>query len=152
MKRFEGSEVRRRVDMLMEQISPQPGDVYLHQDIAQMSDCQRDTPRYRAVVQSWRKRLIREWNVDIDVVFGHGYRVLNENERVDVGIKDFGHARKRMGKSVNRIERADVAQLDERHLKQHDHAKRLRELVDSTRTAEKQIAIINKVAALPRKC
>lgn len=147
---FEGDDVKRRVDRLMEQLKPQPGDVYLHQDIAHIAECKYPCPKYRSVIASWKRRLMKELNVDIDAVVGHGYRVLSENERVSVGIRDFGHARRSMGRSVNRIERAETGKLDDFHRRQQDHAKRLRELVDSGRKVEKQIAIVGKVVALPR--
>lgn len=152
MSIFSGDEVKRRVDLLMKEWPhPEADSVYLHQDIAHVAECKYGSARYRSVIASWKRRLMKELNIDIDSVVGHGYRVLTENERVAVGIKDFGLARRSMGRSVNRIERAETGKLDDHHRKQQDHAKRLRELVDSGRKAEKSIAIVGKVVALPRR-
>ena len=151
MKPFQGNEVKTRVDKLMEAIKPKTGDVYLHQDIAHAGDCEYPSHRYRSVITSWRKRLMRDLNVDIGAVVGIGYRVLDDNERVSFGIKNFSESVRAMGKSVNRIERADTKRLDDHHRRQQEHTKRLRDLVDSGRGAQKQIAVAGKVVALPRK-
>jgi len=76
---------------------------------------------------------------------------LNENERVSVGIKDFGASVRRMGKSAHRIQLADTIKLDDQHRKQQDHAVRLTsELVNAARKTQKQIAFSGRVVTLPR--
>jgi len=94
---------------------------------------------------------MRERNIDISAIPSHGYRILNDNDRVSVGIKDFSLSVRRMGRSVTRIERADTVKLDDHHRRQQDHAKRLRELVELGRASKKKIALSATVVALPRK-
>ena len=151
MALFQGDQVKRRVDILMTQLNPKPGDVFMHQDLAALADCEYPSHRYTAVIGGWRSRLLREMNIDIDNIVGIGYRVLDENERVDTGIRDFGRSRRRMGKSINRIQRADTDKLDDFHRRQQDHAKILQARLDDVRSAEKQIAIVGKVVPLPKK-
>src|SRR5690348_13306530 len=99
----------------MENIKPKSGDVYDHKDIAGVAGVEFPSNRYRGLISAWRKRLLRELNIDIEAVIGFGYRVLDDNERVSVGIKDFGLSVRNMGRSAQRIALADVQKLDDTH-------------------------------------
>lgn len=151
-KPFEGESIKPHVDRLMEAYEIKQGDVLMHEDIAHTAGVEYGSARYRSLIQSWRARLMREKNIDIQSKPGIGYMALYENERVAYGIKDFSHSVRRMGKSVNRIAAADTAKLDDIHRRQQDHAVRLtQELVQSGRKASKQIGLAGRVVTLPRK-
>ena len=151
MKPFEGDPIKPALDRLMDQIKPQEGEVYQHPDIAHVAGCEYPSARYNGIVQSWKKRLLRELNVDIEAVVCIGYRVLTDNERVGVGIHDFSRSVRHMGKSAERIARADAKKLDDNHRKQQDHAVRLtQELVNSGRKASRQIGVAGRIVSLPR--
>lgn len=151
MKLFEGDSIKPCVERLMEQIKPQPGDVYQHPDIAHIAECDYPSNRYASVISAWRKRLLREINIDVEVIVGIGYRVLEENERVSVGIKDFSQAVRQVGRSAERIARADTKKLDDMRRRQQDHAVRLtREIAESGRKASRQIGFAGRVVTLPR--
>lgn len=151
MKLFEGDPVKPHVDKLMEHITPKIGDVYQHADIAHVAEVEYPSSRYRSIITAWKKRLMRELNIDLDSVSGIGYRVLDDNERVAVGIKDFATSVRHMGHSVDRISRADTAKLDDMHRRQQDHAVRLtQEIVASGRKASKHIGFAGRVVSLPR--
>lgn len=150
MKPFQGDNIKTRVDKLMKEITPRIGEVCMHQDIAAIADCKYPSNTYRSVMASWRRRLMREHNIDLGTEVGIGYRVLNDNERVGAGVKNFTEATRAMGKAVNRIQRANTDLLDEHHRRQQDHAKRLGDLVEASRLEQKHIAIAARVASLPR--
>jgi hypothetical protein len=150
-KLFEGQPIKPNVDRLIEQLKPNTGDVFQHEDIAHVAGVTYPSGRYRSLIASWRSRLSRELNIDIAPVSGVGYRVLDDNERVAYGIKDYGHSVRRMGRSANRIATAVTAKLDDNHRRQQDHAVRLtQELVQSARKVSKQIGIAGRVVTLPR--
>ena len=152
MALFEGKPIKPAVNRLMEWFDKRGDkDVFLHQDIAFIAECEYPSDRYGTVVQSWRKRLMRELNVDLEAVIGHGYRMLTDNERVRVGLKDFALSVKQMDRSSERILRADAKKLDDHHRKQQDHAVRLlTELVTSGRKASRAIGFAGRVVTLPR--
>lgn len=112
MKPFEGQAIKPHVDKLLEAFQPKPGDVFLHQDIAHASGIAYKSSRYGGLIVAWKKALMHAANVDLEVVQGIGYRCLSDNERVGVGIKDFSHGVRRIGKAAERIARADTVKLD----------------------------------------
>lgn len=148
---LKGNNISSRVDKLMKEIEPKSGDVYMHADIAATAGSKVDSNEYRAVIESWKRRLMRDKNIDIASVRSVGYRVLDENERVGHGIQDYGLSVRRMGKAVTRIERADTKLLDDNHRRQQDHAKRLRDIVNASKAEKKTIAISGNVVSLPRR-
>lgn len=148
---FAGKPIKPHVDLLMQAYTPKAGDVFDHKDLAQTAQVEPDSARYRQLITAWRKRLIAELNIDIDSVRGFGYRVLEENERVSTGIRDFKFSVRSMGKSSQRIALAETSKLDETHRQQQDHAVRLtNSLLESARKTQKQIAFSGRVVALPR--
>jgi hypothetical protein len=152
MKPFQGEAIKPCVDALIEAFELKAGDVIEHQQIAEVAKTKYRTNRYGGIVVAWRKRLLREQNLDLQVITGYGYRVLDDNERVSVGVKDFTHSVRKMGRSAERIARADNAKLDDHHRRQQDHAVRLtQEIVQSGRTAARQIGFAGRVVSLPRK-
>lgn len=151
MKLFQGDPIKPHVDKLMEGITPRIEDVYDHNDIAHISGIDYPSHRYRALINAWRKRLRRELNIDIASVPNVGYRVLNDNERVSAGVKDFAASVRDMGRSVDRMQRADTSKLDEMHRKQQDHAIRLKQVLDHGRKEARQIGFAGRVVTLPRK-
>jgi hypothetical protein len=152
MKQFEGDPIKPQVDKLMEAIKPKSGDVYLHQDIAHIAGVEYGTARYRTLIAAYKKRLFLEQNIDIDAVIGSGYRILDENERVDAGHKDFSQSVRNMGRATNRMQKAVTADLDDVHRRKQDHGVRLAQaVVQSGRSAQKQIAIAGRIVLLPRK-
>lgn len=151
-KAFVGEPIRPHVELLMESIKPEAGDAYSHRQLADVAGLTYPSARYMAVIGAWKRRLLREVNVDLQSVPSFGYRVLDDNERVGAGIRDFSRSVRSMGKSADRISRADVAKLDDHHRRQQDHAVRLtQQLVASGRSAAKEIGLAGRVVSLPRR-
>ena len=57
---------------------------------------ERDTNRFRGVVQAWRALLRRDSNIMLQCIPNVGYRVLNANERINVSGKRYGHGVRRI--------------------------------------------------------
>lgn len=151
MKVFEGKPIKPHVDKLMETLDLKVGGVYLHQDIANIAGVEYPSHRYRTVVAAFRRRLLTEANLDMEPVIGAGYRILDDNERVGVGVRDFARSARRMGRSADRVARADTAKLDEQHRRKQEHAMRLiAQTVDAARSSVKRIAIAGSIVSLPR--
>lgn len=152
MKAFHGQPIKPNVEKLLEAFKPKPGNVFLHQDIAQASGVAYRSSRYGALIAAWKRELLNSANIDLDSVQGIGYRCLEDNERVRVGINDVRHSIRKLGRSADRIARADTSKLDDVHRRQQDHANRLlQSVIDSGRKASRQIAVSGRVVLLPRK-
>ncbi|MFM7007999.1 MAG: hypothetical protein ACKO0Z_01485 [Betaproteobacteria bacterium] len=150
--KFSGNEIKPDVDKLMEHFDLHPGDVILHQDIAHVANARYQSNRYRSIIVAWRRRLLREKNIDIAPKIGHGYFVLSDNERVSYGVTDFEHSVRKMGKSADRVSRADAAKMDDTHRRQRDHSVRLMsELMQAARNTKKQISLAGGVDSVLKK-
>ena len=103
--------------------TPQPG-LLAHETIESVIREKHTAGRYRTIVGSWRRKLLREYNVATKAEPGEGIRVLTEPERVDEG-------RALLGKSARQIVRAhrwsvmiDATKLDDISRRKLDHTVR----------------------------
>lgn len=145
-----GIPIAPDVDRLMT-IAFEVDKVYRHEDLTRAIGELGITARYRTVINGLKRRLRRERNMDLQAVMGLGYKVLNDNERVDAGIHDLRRTVRGVAKAADRMQAADSSKLDELHRAQQDHGVRLAvELHNAGKAAGKQIANAGKVVTLPR--
>lgn len=145
-----GIPIAPDVDRLMT-IAFEVGQVYRHEDLAAVIDESSVSGRYRSVISALKKRLRRERNLDLQSVTGLGYKVLDDNERVDAGIKDLSRSVRNVAKAADRMAAANTEKLDDLHRAQKEHGVRLAlQLHNDGKSAGKQIANAAKVVTLPR--
>jgi hypothetical protein len=98
-----GPDVRKLLDAFG---ALQPGLQITH---AEMEDAlvtvRYGSQRYKTVVAAWRKTLLDRHNIDIQSVPGIGYRVLNDEERVDAGLSGSKRGLREIVRSARRSDR-----------------------------------------------
>lgn len=82
---------------------PTPGTLISHHDIAACIGVPWRSSRYRTVVDRWRRKLMRESNVDTGAEPGVGIKVLTPPERLVASEKDFKGAVVDIGRAGTRI-------------------------------------------------
>lgn len=146
-----GVPVRSDVDRLIEGLEYEPGTLIAHNEIAALIGVAKGTNRYRTVVGAWKRRMLSERNVDIQVERGVGYRVLLEPERVAHGVKGYRAALKAGGKAVGRVARADPERLNGTQQRQRDYMiKQGAALIHEGRAATREVARIGRYEGNPR--
>lgn len=80
-----------------------------HEEIEALLELDRNAGRYHSVTGAWRKAKLRD-GTEIGAVSGVGFRVLNEVERVDGGVKGVQQG---MRKQLRSIKRAVIVRTDE---------------------------------------
>ena len=93
---------------------PKPGDEIKHEDVESALRLQRNSNRYRAVTLAWRKRMLRDHNVDISAIPGTGFRCLTDSERVAAGVSGIQSG---LRKQLHSVVRADRVQTDDESLR-----------------------------------
>ena len=78
-----GADVRKLLDAFG---APPVGWEVTHEAVADVLGVEIGGHRYRTVIAAWRKTLLDRHDVDLGSVHGVGYRALNAQERVDIGI------------------------------------------------------------------
>lgn len=100
---------------------PSASSTVTHEDIAGCIGSPWKSARYGSVMGSWRKKLMREHNVDTVVVPGVGVKFLTGSERINVSESDFGSAVRKTRKAANRIMVVPDDGLSDIEKKKRDH-------------------------------
>ena len=94
-----------------------PGDEITYDTLQTCIMEERDTNRFKGVVQAWRALLRRDSNIMLACVPNVGYRVLNPNERINVCGKRYGHGVRRIVIAGIDARQTDTGELDAPELK-----------------------------------
>jgi len=94
-----------------------PGDEITYDTLQTCIMEERDTNRFKGVVQAWRALLRRDSNIMLACVPNVGYRVLNSNERINVSGKRYGHGVRRIVIAGIDARQTDTGELDAPELK-----------------------------------
>lgn len=124
-------------------------DEVTHDQIEAVIKVTRRTNRYRNVVSAWRKKTLREKNIDLGSVHAVGYRCLLPPERVGAGIKGVQSGVRLQLKSINR---ACLAETEDRVLRSKQEVMRRYgvALSHEASTLMKEIALPKAPEQLPR--
>lgn len=101
------------------------GREIMHAEVEAILQIKRGSNRYRAVTEAWRRRELRESNIEIGALVSIGFRVLNANERVTTNINSFQSGSRKQGRSLRRLGAVRDSELDEIHRAHRDHAIRI---------------------------
>lgn len=80
---------------------PTQGQDIPHEAIEQAIGVGRNSARYRTVTNAWRAKL-RKAGIDIGAVRGEGFRVLTQDERVEVSYEGVASGVRKVGRSLRR--------------------------------------------------
>lgn len=94
--------------------TPRAGDEFTHEQVEAVIGATRDTNRYRSVTLAWRKRLMRDHNLDVAALSGVGFRCLTDSERVAAGVTGVQSG---LRKQLHSVVRADRVQTDDESLR-----------------------------------
>jgi len=152
MKLFEGGvPVKPSVDLLMDKIHPVPGKIYSHEDIARTCEQPYKTSRYRSIICSWKKRLLRERGLDIVAETGVGYRVLKDSERISHGNRKAMSGLKQIKCGGECAMRAEEGNLTESERRQRMQLMRMTaDLVKIGKESEHQFVVLGKVTSIQK--
>ena len=96
-----------------------------HQEVEEITDCDRKSSRYRSVTTAWRKEVLRELNVQIESVPGEGFRILNATERLIHGHKRFSEGTRKQARSIRRVSMIPDKELTQIERSKRDHMQRI---------------------------
>ena len=99
------------------------GTLISHAELSSCIGVPWKSTRYRSVVESWRKKLMREHNIDTGAEPSVGIRILTGPERIAASEADFGSAVKKTRKAVKRIVPIPDEGLSEIEKKTRDHVR-----------------------------
>jgi hypothetical protein len=102
-----------------------PGTVIAHHTIEEVIGAKYRTSRYRTVTDAWRKKALRDYNVEIGAETGVGFRVLTEPERVAAMRRRVVIGGRRIHEAVDLGARIDARQLDGHSKAIHESQMRL---------------------------
>ena len=128
------------------------GAIIPYSHVENVINVTKDSYRFKSVTASWKRRMLRERNMDVIAVAGVGYRWLPEAERVTESVRDNVKHTKGIGRAVRRISLVRGEMLSDKERGQKDHAQQLMEHnFDAVRRSMKKIAVVfNPAKALPR--
>jgi hypothetical protein len=99
---------------------PTPGTLVTYTEIEMALGYSWRTPRFRGVVWAWRKKLMREANLDTFAEPASGIRVLTAEERVDVTCGDVKASARKVRRVAIRAESISVLEI--KNAKKRDEA------------------------------
>lgn len=149
---FGGVPTGPEVDKLLEKFgAPEPG-VISHEQIEGVIGQRRDSSRYHTIVTQWRRRLLKDRNLDTSAELGVGVRILSEPERVDVSAKDLCGASRKAIKAYRRASVIRSEMLDEVSRKKLDFVKHAGgQSIEAVGTAVREMSnALRAVAQMPR--
>lgn len=100
---------------------PAPGTLLRHEEIAECIGAAWKSNRYRTVLNQWRRKLLKEQNLDTIVEAGEGLKILRPIERVDASEADFKSSTRKLRKAAVRVSLVDEKTLDEPGRRRRDH-------------------------------
>lgn len=98
---------------------PTPGQDISHKTVEAAIGVDRHSSRYRTVTNAWRAKL-RKAGIDIGAVRGEGFRVLTQDERVEISYEGVASGVRKVGRSLRRAASVPVSELGQVALAKHD--------------------------------
>ena len=96
------------------------GQVIPYESVERILGVKKDSSRFRGVTTSWRKRVNEEAGVRVEVEKGVGFKVLDEEEKVDYSYSRLKQAFRKMKDSFRRASEVDRSQISEDSCKKVD--------------------------------
>lgn len=98
------------------------GTTFSHKDIEEAAGVRYGTFRYRTVTNRWRTSIERETTgLTLGAVKGVGFKVLEDDEKVDHSSAKLRSSRKCVLRSMKYLSRTDVRKLSDNNKKVYEH-------------------------------
>lgn len=132
--------------------SPEEDQVYTHTDLENLLKITQKTPRYYGVVNSWRRRLRTDRNIDSEWIHGVGLKILNPADRLKESERNVKQGIRHTGRAFRRLAIVPRERLDTMGQARYDHALAVAsKLTQAGRDAGRELAIdLAPVKSLPK--
>lgn len=132
--------------------SPQEDQIIKSEDFEKIIRCEQKTPRFYGVINSWRRRLRNERNIDSEWVQGVGVKILNPADRLKVSETNIKHGIRKTSRAYRRLAITPRDRLDEVGQQRYDHQMTVAaKLIAAGRDAKRELAIdLAPVKSLPK--
>lgn len=132
--------------------SPEEDQVLHHSTLEALLKIQQKTQRYYGVINTWRKRLRTERNIDTEWIHGVGLKILNPADRLKESERNVKQGIRHTGRAFRRMAIVPRERLDAIGQARYDHALLVAsKLTQAGRDAGKELAVdLAPVKSLPK--
>lgn len=132
--------------------SPEEDQIIRHAEFETLLKITAQTSRYYGVINSWRKKLRNDRNIDSEWVHGVGLKILNPADRLVESERNVKQGIRHTGRAFRRLAIVPRDRLDSIGQARYDHAIGVAaKLTQAGRDAQKELAIdLAPVKSLPK--
>jgi hypothetical protein len=117
-----------------------PGFVIKHEEFEAVIGSKRATPRYRTVLEAWRRRILKHHNHITGPVRGVGIKFLLPDEQSEKVCDQFGQGMRKVKRAHALSFRTDVARMSPEYRRSNEHVQRVTSaLILHAATAAKEL-------------
>lgn len=132
--------------------NPEEDQVFTHKELEALLRIEQKSQRYYGVINSWRRRLRNERNIDSEWVHGVGVKILNPADRLKVSEGNIKQGIRHTGRAFRRLAITPRERLDAVGQQRYDHQLQVgAKLTAAMNDAKKELAIdLAPVRSLPK--
>ena len=132
--------------------SPEEDSILRHTELETLLKIEQKTQRYYGVINTWRRRLRTERNIDSEWVHGVGLKILNPADRLKESERNIKQGIRHTGRAFKRLAITPRERLDSVGQARYDHALQVAsKLTTAGREAGRELAIdLAPVKSLPK--
>lgn len=132
--------------------NPEEDQVIKSEDFEKIILVEQKTQRFYGVINTWRRRLRTDRNIDSEWVHGVGVKILNPADRLKVSEVNIKQGIRRTGRAFRRLAITPRERLDAVGQQRYDHQLAVgAKLIQAGRDAKKELAIdLAPVKSLPK--
>lgn len=132
--------------------SPEEDAILRHNELETLLKIEQKTQRYYGVINTWRRNLRRERNIDSEWVHGVGLKILNPADRLKESERNIKQGIRHTGRAFKRLAITPRERLDSIGQARYDHALQVAsKLTTAGREAGRELAIdLAPVKSLPK--
>lgn len=132
--------------------SPEEDQIIKHEEFEKVIRTPAKTARFYGVINTWRRRLRTDRNIDTEWVQGVGVKILNPADRLKVSEGNIKQGIRHTGRAFRRLGVVPRERLDSVGQARYDHAIQVAsKLTIAGREAKKELAIdLAPVKSLPK--
>lgn len=132
--------------------SPEEDQVFPHDELETLLKIPQKTQRYYGVINTWRRRLRTERNIDSEWIHGIGLKILNPADRLKESERNVKQGIRHTGRGFRRLAIVPRDRLDAIGQARYDHALQVAsKLITAGREARKELAVdLAPVKSLPK--
>lgn len=132
--------------------TPSEDEIIRHAEFEELLKIPQKTQRYYGVINTWRRNLRRERNIDTEWVHGVGLKILNPADRLKESERNIKQGIRHTGRAFKRLAITPRDRLDSIGQARFDHALQVAsKLTAAGREAGRELAIdLAPVKSLPK--